>query len=141
MKTKEYLSQYKAMKGRIDRYKDRIQMVENVLRSVNLDGMPRGTKTGDPTKNAAINLALLKDQYGMAILEAEAFCAKITAEIERVPDEKCRELLFARYIRLESWQDITIRMDRYRPGREYELKSVIGYMHPKALRMFEEANK
>lgn len=141
MTTKEYLNQYKGMIGKIERLRDRIAKVENVLKAVSLDGMPRGTGTGDPTKNTAINLTLLKEQYSIALIEAENLCAKITAEIERVPDEKYRTLLYSRYILFESWTKIAERLDTFRPGKEYEVKHVIQYMHRHALMEFEKVRR
>lgn len=141
MNAKEYLLQYKTALARAERYKERITKAENVLKGVNLDGMPRGTATGDPTKNAALSLAILRQQYGMALIDAEQIAGEILANIEKVKDEKSRTLLYSRYIRLLPWDKVAERLDAFRPGKEYEIKSVIGYMHPKALRELEEVLK
>lgn len=141
MNTKEYLLQYKTLMMKAERYKERIQMVENVLKGLEMDGMPHGTTTGNPTESTAINLALLREQYGMIIVEAETVCAEITANIERMRDEKLRTLLYDRYILFHSWSQITEKMNTYRPWKEYEPKSVMGYLHRKALREFERVRR
>lgn len=141
MTTKEYLMQYRILKMQIARYKDRIEMAEDVLKSLELDGMPRGTATGNPTETTAINLALLRDEYWQTISESERVCAEITANIERMRDEKLRTLLYDRYVLLHSWNQITEKMNTYRPWKEYEPKSVMGYLHKKALREFERTRR
>lgn len=141
MTTKEYLIQYKTLMMKAERYKERIQMVQSVLKGLEMDGMPKGTMTGNPTESTAINLYLLQQQYGMIIVEAEAVCAEITADIERMRDEKLRTLLYDRYILFHSWSQITEKMNQFRPWKEYEPKSVMGYLHKKALREFERVRK
>lgn len=119
-------------------YRERIIQAENVLKSLEMDGQPKGTKTGDPTKNAAINTLILKETYAMIITDAENICADITANIERMTDAKLRLLLYERYILFKPWSQVAKTLDHYRPGKEYELKSVMGYMHRKALRELQE---
>lgn len=119
-------------------YRERIIQAENVLKPLEMDGQPKGTKTGDPTKNAAINTLILKETYAMIITDAENICADITANIERMTDAKLRLLLYERYILFKPWSQVAKTLDHYRPGKEYELKSVMGYMHRKALRELQE---
>ena len=140
MTTKEYLMQYKDLQMKIARYKERIEMVRNTLKSLEMDGMPHGTTTGNPTEAAAINLVLLQKEYGKVIKDSERICAEITANIERMPTEKLRILIEMRYIQFRSWNQITEKMSEYR-HKEYEPKSVMGYLHKKALREFERVLK
>ena len=100
--------------------------------------MPRGTSLGDPTKNAALNLALLKESLGYAIIEAEETRQRIASLIEKMKDPKHKELLYSRYLLLLPWTEVVERLNIFRPGREYELKHIIGYMHMQALKEFEE---
>lgn len=141
MNVKKYLQQYKAQINRVRRYKERIAHIENTLRAVNLDGMPRGGGLGDPTMQSAINLATLKAELQAAELEAEETAQRIADEIEAVPDEKSRELLFCRYVLLMTWEDVARSLDRFRPYRHYEIKHVTGYLHRKALNDFMRFNK
>lgn len=141
MNTKEYLMQYKTLRMKVARYQERIQMVGNTLKGLEMDGMPHGTTTGNPTESTAINLYLLQQQYGMAIADAEKVCGEITADIERMKDEKLRTLLYDRYILFHSWSQITEKMNQFRPWKEYEPKSVMGYLHKKALRELERVRK
>ena len=141
MNAKKYLQQYRDKRNVCKRYRERIAQIENVLRSVNLDGLPRGTNTGDPTMQAALSLTVLKEELKAAEIEAEQTAQKIADQIEALPDDKCRELLFDRYILLMRWEDVARSLDRFRPYQEYELKHVVGYLHRKALQQFEEVNK
>lgn len=141
MTAKEYLNQYRDMIGRIERLKDRIKKAENIIDAIKMDGMPKGSGIGDPTKNKAIKLALLKDQYIREMVEAEEVCQRITRDIERVPDEKARTLLYSRYIEFKSWEQVADDLKKYRNGREYEVKSVTGYAHKRALDLFEKVIK
>lgn len=141
MTTKQYLQQYRNATHRANRYRERIAQIESTLQSVNLDGLPRGTNTGDPTMRAAVSLATLKEELKAAEIEAQTLAQRIADQIERVPDEKSRELLFCRYVLLMKWEDVARSLNKFRPFQEYELKHVIGYLHRKALADFEEVNK
>lgn len=138
MNVKGYLLQYADLKRKADRYRERIANIENTLKGVNLDGMPRGTTPGDPTKNAALNLALLKEQLKDASVEAEQMAQEISENIEKMPTAKYKELLFDRYILFMTWEKVSTEMNYFRNGREYEVKHVTGYMHSQALRELEE---
>ena len=137
MNAKTYLRQYKELEARVRRYRERIEQIET-LKGIDLDGMPRGTSLGDPTKNAALNLALLKESLGYAIIEAEETRQRIASLIEKMKDPKHKELLYSRYLLLLPWTEVVERLNIFRPGREYELKHIIGYMHMQALKEFEE---
>lgn len=138
MNAKHYLNQYRELMIKAEHYRERIIRAENVLKALEMDGQPKGTKPGDPTKNAALNTLMLKETYALIVMEAERMCADITASIERMPDAKSRMLLYERYILFKSWSQVARRLDQYRPGKEYELKSVMGYMHRKALKELQE---
>lgn len=138
MNAKHYLNQYRELMIKAEHYRERIIRAENVLKALEMDGQPKGTKTGDPTRNAALNTLMLKETYALIVMEAERMCAGITAAIERMPDAKSRMLLYERYILFKPWTQVARRLDQYRPGKEYELKSVMGYMHRKALKELQE---
>lgn len=139
--TKQYLQGYRNATNKANRYRERIAQIENTLLAVNMDGQPRGGGLGDPTMRAAVSLATLKEELKAAEIEAQTLAQRIADEIERVPDEKSRELLFCRYILLMRWEDVARTMNKFRPFQEYETKHITGYLHQKALRDFEEANK
>lgn len=141
MNVKKYLQEYRAQTNKVRRYRERIAQIENVLQSVSFDGLPHGRNTGDPTMRAALNLATLKDELKAAEITAAETAQRIADEIERVPDEKSRELLFCRYILLMRWDEVATALDRFRPYRHYETKHVTGYLHQKALKDFEEVTK
>ena len=138
MNAKEYLNSYRRALMKVKRYGERIEQVQTLLRSVDLDGLPHGTAIRKPTEEYALNLAILKQEYVMAQLEAETIRQEVATTVEKLEDEKSKELLYSRYILLLPWSKVARRLDVLRPGKEYELKSVIGYMHRKALRELEE---
>lgn len=138
MNAKEYLERYKVALQRQRQYEERVEMVTTFLKGIDMDGQPHGTNIGKPTEEIAINLALLKEQLVYAKAEAEQIRQEIASQIDEMDDVKSKELLYCRYVLLLPWSRVCRRLDVLRPGKEYELKSVIGYMHRKALREFEE---
>lgn len=141
MNAKSYLLKYRKAKERAERYRERIARIENTLKGVNLDGMPRGTSLSDPTQTAALNLTLLKEQLKMSVVEAEKTCQEIACSIEKVPTPQFCELLYSRYILLLSWEATAERLRKRRKGADYDVKYVMGDMHRRALNEFEEVMK
>ena len=137
MSTKEYLERYKVALQRVRQYEERVDMITTFLKGINMDGQPHGTNIGKPTEEIAVNLALLREQLTYAKAEAEQIRQETADEIDRMRNVKSKELLYSRYILLLPWTKIVHRLDLLRPGKEYDLKSVIGYMHRKALKEFE----
>lgn len=137
---KRYLEQYKIASQRVRQYEERIEMTSETLNEVEMDGQPRGTNIGKPTEEKAIKLALLKEQLTYAKAEAEEIRQEIASEIDKMENVKYKELLYSRYVLLLPWSQVVKRLDDLRPGKEYELKSVIGYMHRRALKEFEEVH-
>lgn len=138
MSAKQYLERYKVALQRQRQYEERVEMVTTFLKGIDMDGQPHGTNIGKPTEEIAINLALLKEQLTYAKAEAEMIRQEIASKIDQMEDVKSKELLYCRYVLLLPWSRVCRRLDVLRPGKEYELKSVIGYMHRKALREFEK---
>ena len=138
MSAKTYLERYKIALQRQRQYEERVEMVTTFLKGIDMDGQPHGTNIGKPTEEIAINLALLKEQLVYAKAEAEQIRQEIASQIDEMDDVKSKELLYCRYVLLLPWSRVCRRLDVLRPGKEYELKSVIGYMHRKALQEFAE---
>ena len=137
MNAKEYLERYKTAKQRVRQYQERVDMITTFLKGIDMDGQPHGTNIGKPTEEIAVNLAMLREELNLAKAEAEQIRQEIATEIDRMQNIKSKELLYSRYVLLLPWTKVAHRLDVLRPGKEYELKSVIGYMHKKALRDFE----
>lgn len=138
MNTKEYLRQYRTLCGQVERYKERIGQIEASLnKSLELDGMPHGTSTSNPTQDTAIRLATIRTKLQTALIEAEFTRQTIAEEIEKVEVSTYRELLYSRYILLLNWEEVTDRVSIGRRER-YDSKHIRGYMHGQALREFEE---
>lgn len=138
MNAKEYLNRYKTVIQRVRQYEERVDMITTFLKGIEMDGQPKGTNIGRPTEEIAINLAILKDELTFAKAEAEQIRQEIADRIDMMDDIKSKELLYSRYVLLLPWTKVARRLDILRPGKEYELKSVIGYMHRKALKELEE---
>ena len=137
MTTKEYLKQYRTFCGKIERYNERIEQIEASLqKSLELDGMPRGSSTGNPTQDTAIKLATIRSQLQASIIEAEFLRQTIAEEIEEMETATYKELLYSRYILLLTWEDVTDRVSAGRKDR-YDSKHIMTYMHGQALREFE----
>ena len=138
MNAKEYLNRYKTALQRVRQYEERVDMITTFLKGIEMDGQPKSTNIGRPTEEIAINLAVLKDELTFAKAEAEQIRQEIADRIDMMDDIKSKELLYSRYVLLLPWTKVARRLDILRPGKEYELKSVIGYMHRKALKELEE---
>lgn len=137
MNAKAYLERYKTALQRARQYEERVEMITTFLKGIEMDGQPHGTNIGKPTETIAINLALLREELTLARAEAERIRQEIADKIDRMDNVKYKELLYCRYVLLMPWSNVAHRLDALRPGKEYELKSVIGYMHRQALREFE----
>ena len=138
MNVKNYLLKYKRCLTRAERYKERIAQIETILKGVNLDGMPKGYNLSDPTKTAALNLMILKEEYQLSLIEAERIAGEIVKNIEKMKNPQFGELLYSRYILLLSWNDVSERLRRSRIGKDYDIKYVLGEMHKRALKAFAE---
>lgn len=138
MNARSYLERYKVALQRVRQYEERVDMITTFLKGIDMDGQPHGTNIGKPTENIAINLALLREQLTLAKAEAEQIRQETASRIDLMDNVKYKELLYSRYVLLLPWSRVAQRLDVLRPGKEYELKSVIGYMHKQALREFEK---
>lgn len=138
MTTKEYLKQYRNLCGKVERYRERLEQIEASLnKSLELDGMPRGSNTGNPTEETAIKLADIRSRLSAALINAEYMRQTIAEEIEKMTTATYKELLYSRYILLLTWEDVTDRVSEGRKER-YDVKHIMTYMHSQALKEFEE---
>lgn len=138
MNPKTQLLKYRKAKEKAERYRERVAHMENTLKGVNLDGMPRSGRLSDPTETAALNLLLLKEQLELAVIEAEETCQRIADTIEKVQNPQFCELLYSRYILLLSWEAVAERLRARRIGADYDVKYVDGDMHKRALNAYAE---
>ena len=139
MTTKEYLNQYRDLSRKAARLKERLLLIQG-SNSVNIDGLPHGTKIGDPTKDTAIKLAEIRGKLNVALCEAALKCQIICDQIENMQTPRYKELLHSRYVLLMSWEDVTDRLSLNRRER-YDSKYVMSYMHERALDEFRRVNK
>lgn len=138
MTTKEYLKQHKNLYFKVERYRERLEQIEASLnKSLELDGMPRGSNTGNPTEETAIRLADIRSRLSHALIEAEYMRQTIADQIEDMRTPAYKELLYSRYILLLTWEGVTDRVSERRKER-YDSKHIMTYMHSQALKEFEE---
>jgi len=138
MNTKEYLMQYRILSGTVKRLSERIEQIEaSLTKSIQLDGLPHGTGTSDPTQSTAIKLADIRTKLNSAMMEAELTRQTIASEIEEISNPLYKELLYSRYILSLTWEEVTDRVSEGRTNR-YDSKHVMSYMHGEALKTFEK---
>lgn len=148
MDVKGYLAQYGELDKKVERYKERLAMINASIEntSIELDGMPKGTGTSSPTETAAIELIEIKAKLERYILVFETMRQQILDEIEKVPEPIYRELLYSRYIKGLRWEEVVDRVSDARHSRRkggkyskdrYTSAHVMGPMHGRALQSFE----
>lgn len=130
MTTKEYLCGYKRMIKRIRILEQSIDKLISEIGGGSIgirDGMPTGTTLSDQTGRIAVRLAELKEKREAMRLAAVEIRDEIEDVILAVEDPIYMQLLYDRYVRLMSWNDITedLRLD----NDQY----VRGKLHSKAL--------
>lgn len=108
MTAREFLKQYEAAVIKADwlreEYKEQERIIDTIKSPLGGDGIHAGgiTKT---VEAQAVRLALKAERYKAAQLEAIRIRQEIVAAINRVPGYS-GAILYARYIRLEDWEDI-----------------------------------
>ena len=108
MTAKEYLSQYSRLTEKIRQIDENIEILSAEIDSisVNLDGMPRGTKTSNRTEKLAIKLAGMRDEQIRTKEKAWKKRDEIQKVIEAVEDPVRARLLYDRYILCWRWDMI-----------------------------------
>lgn len=108
MTAREFLKRYRAAVIKADwlreEYKEQERIIDAIKSPLGGDGIHGGgiTKT---VEAQAIRLAIKAERYKEAQLEAVQIRQEIVAAINKVPGYP-GAILYARYIRLESWDDI-----------------------------------
>lgn len=135
---KNILLLYKKKYNEIEKLRDKIRDIEeSITPTIRNDLPPARSYTGSPTEQAAVNLADLKTKLIIKNARAELMRQMICDLIEEMTSPTNKEVLFARYMLLLPWKEVIKRLDTYRPGKEYDLKSVMGYTHRNALKEFQ----
>lgn len=111
MTAKEYLSQAYRLDQRIERkIEDRDRMRAKLEKATaQLTGMPRGGSGADWT-DAAVRVMEYEQQIAVEIAELCRLKTEIRGVIDAVEDKRYRELLTARYINQERWEQIAVNM-------------------------------
>lgn len=135
MTAKEHLQQVYAIQRKIKRLQDRREDLRADLYSVKSPSdLPEIRVQTSLTGDKMLELVAKVDELERGIIaEIDELTEKkqeIIAEIERVPEENYKQLLFERYIMCEKWEKISLDHDR---GIRRTFT-----MHGKALASFEK---
>ena len=115
---KNYLNQVRQLNKKIECIESDIEAlrVEQItLSGVRMDGMPHGSGVGDPTAQKAI--ALIDKLAGMEsyLIEMKSRYwqkrMEVIETIGKVSDADLNELLYLRYVQLESFEGIAYKMN------------------------------
>lgn len=135
---KNFLLLYKKNYIELEELREKIRAIEESLTpTVKNDLAPARSYDSSPTEKAAITLADLKSKYIIKGARAELMRQDICDLIEKMESITNKELLFTRYMLLLPWREVIKRLDILRPGKEYDLKAVMGYKHKAALKEFQ----
>lgn len=113
MNAEKFLEQYEKVNHDVRVIEDEIDEMVNDYVSVkstsDIDGLPHGTRTSDPTANAAIRLSIMmndkRQEYADKILERVNIRALVFNAIMQIGGVE-QEALYAKYILLKDEQGI-----------------------------------
>ena len=136
MTAKEYLCQYRRLTERIRQLEMELQRLSAQIDSLEIDysGMPHGSGISDRTGSLAAKLADKYDKYLALKAQAEEKCSEINDAIGKVSDPTLAKLLYDRYIRFMTWEDIAEDINRSDKWTRTRL-------HAEALRKISEISK
>ena len=110
---KEFLRSYLKAKNdvaRLEAQLEELRLNQLMPGSINYDGMPHGTDLRDLSDYMArydsIEKAIIKARYW----RIDAF-QRVQASIEKLEDDREKELLTLRYLRGMKWEEIAVRMN------------------------------
>lgn len=112
MNAKEYLLQYKSIDARVRILQSEIEALRTEAEgmSINLDGMPKSQGTNDKTARIAILLAECETALTEELSKAWKMRIEMVEMLGKL-QSKHQQLLYARYIRLQTWEHIAVDMD------------------------------
>lgn len=103
------LSEYRSIKQEIAQIEAQIKSLDGSPSGVNLDGMPRGSGTGDPVASIVNQRMALKEKYMEELAGLYAAQRHVEELIESLKSIE-RRLLRHRYIEGLSWRRIGAKM-------------------------------
>lgn len=104
---------------------ERLRAIEPTV-SARFDPTPRGTKTGRPTEDVAIDRISLEELMLKVIEEYRSLCDEIATACKEI-NPTLREVIIQRYVDGLGWEEIAVRLN-YSESYIYEL-------HRKALQI------
>lgn len=106
---KHRLGEYRAIKAEQRQIQRQIDDLDGAPGGVNLDGLPRGSGTGDPTGAIVVKRDSLREAYKEKLAELLEAQRRIEAMIEGLEPVE-RSLLRHRYIEGLSWEGVCVEM-------------------------------
>lgn len=110
MTAKEFLKQYEYAAKRIRRLEEELNderlMIDSVRSVSDNDGLPHGSGISKPVEERAIRLADKLSELVQARLDAIEIRREVFEVVQKV-DGVAGDVLFARYIKLMKWDDIS----------------------------------
>ena len=107
---KQRLQRYTELLEEIDNQSERLMRLESSMtapRSLNMDGMPRGTGTGDPVLAIVSQHLALKEKYLQLLGELSRAQSEIEDLINVLPPRD-RVLMRLRYIQGLQWEEVCL---------------------------------
>lgn len=106
MTAKEYLSQYRDEKLKVERMGDQIKELEALSEYASPRFSTSSSKISDKVGNNAAKIADKKKELERLISKSLELMKEIEACINRVKDERYRYILTERYINQQKWESI-----------------------------------
>ena len=128
---KAFLESYKRQKEKVKRIEEKIAecRLKELPGAITYTGMPHGSGSNRDLSDYASKLDGLRRELRSARANLDAIKQAVSRSVMAVPDPKCRELLWRRYILLEGWRRIADEMGCHKNHAK-------GKLHGAALEMF-----
>ena len=113
MEAKTYLDSYRLIQTRINVLRAEIERLRAEAESVsiNLDGMPKGSSTGDKTARLAVEIAECEKTLTDEMSGLYSRRIKIINQLGELSSHRHQTLLHKRYIECKSWETIAYEMN------------------------------
>lgn len=137
MTAKEYLSRLRSIELRLMAEANEIEalsdMATHITSAINSDGIHTTGATSDKLGNCVSRLVDLQREIDSDINSLEKVRGEIIASLDKVTDDKYRELLRMRYVSHMTFEEIAVKMDM---SWRHTVR-----LHGRALQNFSEKNK
>lgn len=105
--TRKELSQIYYINREIEMWERELESVTG-LQSPRLDGLPRGSKTGDSTANKALRAAEIREIINGLLAKLQMKRKEIYDYIATIDDSLMRQIIMYRCLSLCTWEEVAI---------------------------------